>query len=61
MTFAVLRGVEPFINGDPETMLILERLYQLAKAATGVEHVSTEIAQASHKLATLALRFESTG
>jgi hypothetical protein len=61
MTFTVLRGVEPFINGDPETMLILERLYQLAKGATRVEHVSTEIAQASNKLATLALRFESTG
>jgi hypothetical protein len=60
MTFTVLRGVEPFIDGDPETMLILERLHQLAKGATQLEHVSTDVVQASHRLAALALRFEAT-
>jgi hypothetical protein len=60
MTFTVLRGVEPFISGDPETVLILERLYQLAKGAKRVEHVSTEIVHASQRLATLASRFEAT-
>jgi hypothetical protein len=52
--------VEPFIDGDPETMLILERLYQLVKGAKRVEHVSTEIVQASQRLAALASRFEAT-
>jgi hypothetical protein len=60
MTFTVLRGVEPFISGDPETVLILERLYQLAKGAKRVEHVSAEIVHASQRLATLASRFEAT-
>jgi hypothetical protein len=60
MTFTVLRGVEPFIDDDPETMLILERLYQLVKGAKRVEHVSTEIVQASQRLAALASRFEAT-
>ncbi|HYO80630.1 MAG TPA: ferritin-like domain-containing protein [Bryobacteraceae bacterium] len=60
MTFTVLRGVEPFIDGDPETKLILERLYQLARGAKRVEHVSTEIVQAAQRLAALASRFEAT-
>jgi hypothetical protein len=60
MTFTVLRGVEPFIDGDPERMLILERLHQLAKGAKRLEHVSTDLVPASHRLAALALRFEAT-
>jgi hypothetical protein len=60
MTFTVLRGVEPFIDGDPERMLTLERLHQLAKGAKGLEHVSTDLVPASHRLAALALRFEAT-
>ncbi|HYP13024.1 MAG TPA: ferritin-like protein [Bryobacteraceae bacterium] len=57
MTFTVLRGVEPFIHGQPEKTLIQERLHQLARGAKRVEHVSPEIVQASQRLAALASTF----
>jgi len=59
MTFTMLRGVEPFIGGAAERMLILERLHQLATGATRATVAVPEIAKAAKMLAALAARFQA--
>ncbi len=59
MTFTMLRGVEPFIGGATENVLIVERLNQLTTGARQAALTLPELTPAAEMLATLTARFET--
>ena len=59
MTFTMLRGVEPFIEGAAERILILERLHQLTCGAERAASAVPEVAGAAQMLRTLVARFQA--
>ncbi len=60
MTFTMLRGVEPFVQGAAEHLLILERLRQLATCANRAKTSVPEMASAAAILNKLAATFGSS-
>lgn len=58
MTFTMLRGVEPFIGGAAENILILERLGQLSNGTKEAARSVAEMVEVAEKLESLAAQFE---
>jgi len=58
MTFTMLRGVEPFIGGAAENILILERLRQLSSGMKEAARSVPEMVEVAERLEGLAAQFE---
>jgi hypothetical protein len=58
MTFTMLRGVEPFIPGPSERVLIFERLNQIRSGARRAVRLVPELRRAVERLDALTARFD---